>query len=96
MNVFYFFLCDQRIFNLKKAFLQEMSWASHLTLGAVMIPTPNYDCANYASVVNCIINTVHYVNIWVRIPLINKSASDNVCNIQVFFFKKIDLKFRLL
>jgi protein arginine N-methyltransferase 5 len=36
----------------EKAFAQEMAWASHLSVPAIMLPTPAFNCFNYSASVN--------------------------------------------
>jgi hypothetical protein len=38
--------------NSEAAMKQEVAWATHLGLPAILMPTPSYDCANYARVAN--------------------------------------------
>ena len=35
-----------------QAFAQEMAWASHLSVPAIMLPTPEFACFNYSAAVN--------------------------------------------
>ncbi len=35
-----------------QAFGQEMAWASHLSVPAIMVPTPSFACFNYAAHLN--------------------------------------------
>jgi type II protein arginine methyltransferase len=36
----------------EKALKQELAWATHLAVPAVLLPPPTHDCANYARVLN--------------------------------------------
>eukprot|EP00897_Mesotaenium_endlicherianum_P006889 jgi/Mesen1/6228/ME000320S05426 len=50
---------------------QELSWASHLSLQACMLPTPRpLDCANYARCVNQLLQNLTSMQLWLRIPLV--------------------------
>ncbi|XP_058222514.1 protein arginine N-methyltransferase 1.5 [Rhododendron vialii] len=55
---------------------QEISWASHLSLQACLLPTPKgASCANYARCVNQILQNLNNMQLWLRIPL-DKSDDD--------------------
>jgi protein arginine N-methyltransferase 5 len=55
---------------------QEISWASHLSLQACLLPTPKgASCANYARCVNQILQNLNNMQLWLRIPL-DKSEDD--------------------
>ncbi|TDH71502.1 hypothetical protein CCR75_004420 [Bremia lactucae] len=58
--------------NAEKVFKQEVAWASHLSVRAVMLPTPRHThcSANYARVLNQSLTQAQYLHFWVRIPLI--------------------------
>lgn len=45
-------------------FKQELAWASHLGLSAVVLQPPMWNCANYASVVNSAINNLTHCRYW--------------------------------
>jgi PRMT5 TIM barrel domain len=63
------------------AFKQELAWVSHLSLAAVLLPTPKPNaCANYARCVNQVTQELNYVQAWVRIPLVHPVEEDN-CDI---------------
>lgn len=55
----------------EKVFKQEIAWASHLSVRAVMLPTPRrtYNSANYARVLNQSLIQAQYLQFWVRLPL---------------------------
>ncbi|CEG38483.1 protein arginine n [Plasmopara halstedii] len=55
----------------EKIFKQEVAWASHLSVRAVMLPSPRhvYNSANYARVLNQSLTQAQYLQFWVRIPL---------------------------
>jgi type II protein arginine methyltransferase len=60
------------------AFKQELAWVSHLSLAAVLLPTPKPNaCANYARCVNQVIQELNYVQAWVRIPLVHPVEEDS-------------------
>ncbi|KAJ4958360.1 hypothetical protein NE237_025471 [Protea cynaroides] len=49
---------------------QEISWASHLSLQACLLPAPRgASCSNYARCVNEILQTLNNMQLWLRIPL---------------------------
>jgi protein arginine N-methyltransferase 5 len=62
----------------EKVFKQEVAWASHLSVPAVMLPTPRHahNSANYARVLNQSLTQVQYLQFWVRIPLTAKQQSN--------------------
>ncbi|KAH9759947.1 protein arginine N-methyltransferase 1.5 [Citrus sinensis] len=50
---------------------QEISWASHLSLQACLLPSPKgASCANYARCVNQILQSLNNMQLWLRIPLV--------------------------
>ncbi|XP_073315175.1 protein arginine N-methyltransferase 1.5 isoform X1 [Primulina huaijiensis] len=58
------------------ALKQEISWASHLSLQACLLPTPKgASFANYAKCVNQILQNLNSMQLWLRIPL---KKSENV------------------
>ncbi|EYU29151.1 hypothetical protein ABFS82_05G121400 [Erythranthe guttata] len=58
------------------ALKQEIAWASHLSLQACLLPTPNRtSCANYAKCLNQILQNLASMQLWLRIPL-EKSEDD--------------------
>eukprot|EP00953_Heterococcus_sp_UTEX-ZZ885_P039454 20223-Heterococcus_DN1.PRE.1 len=60
------------------AFKQELAWVSHLSLAAVLLPTPKPNaCANYARCVNQVTQELNYVQAWVRIPLVHPVEEDS-------------------
>lgn len=51
---------------------QELSWATHLSLQACMLPTPRpLECANYARCVNQLLQGLSNLQLWLRIPLVS-------------------------
>ncbi|KZV47655.1 protein arginine N-methyltransferase 1.5 [Dorcoceras hygrometricum] len=58
------------------ALMQEIHWASHLSLQACLLPTPKgTSCANYAKCLNQILLNLNSMQLWLRIPL---KKSENV------------------
>ncbi|TMW67142.1 hypothetical protein Poli38472_012258 [Pythium oligandrum] len=57
----------------EKAFKQEVAWATHLSVPAVLLPTPTPRCANYARLVNQSATQAQYLQFWVRVPLTTRS-----------------------
>ncbi|XP_019417703.1 PREDICTED: protein arginine N-methyltransferase 1.5-like isoform X2 [Lupinus angustifolius] len=50
---------------------QEISWASHLSLQACLLPAPKgTTCANYARCVNQILQGLSNMQLWLRIPVV--------------------------
>lgn len=50
---------------------QELSWASHLSLQACLLPSPKgLKCGNYARCVNQILQGLSNMQLWLRIPLV--------------------------
>lgn len=50
---------------------QELSWATHLSLQACLLPTPRpLNCANYARCVNQLLQGLSNLQLWLRIPLV--------------------------
>jgi hypothetical protein len=59
-------------------FKQELAWVSHLSLAAVLLPTPKPDgCVNYSRCIKQVIQELNYVQAWVRVPLIHPAEEDN-------------------
>ncbi|KAF3446026.1 hypothetical protein FNV43_RR11204 [Rhamnella rubrinervis] len=57
---------------------QEISWASHLSLQACLLPAPKgKSCANYARCVNQILQNLNNMQLWLRIPLV-KTEDDSM------------------
>ncbi|CAJ0766713.1 21779_t:CDS:2, partial [Entrophospora sp. SA101] len=51
------------------ALKQQLSWATHLGLTAVLIPFPSELLFNYARCLNSIFSGLLYTQIWIKIPL---------------------------
>jgi len=60
------------------ALKQELAWASHLAVPAVLMPMPRPDCANYARLVNQAVSQPTVLQLWVRVPLVRRKAEDDV------------------
>ena len=65
-----------------KVLKQELGWAIHLAVAAVLLPTPKYNCFNYAqSLLQTLQSPMYVAQFWIRIPLksteeiINKDQS---------------------
>lgn len=56
--------------NSKKVIRQELAWASHLGVPAVLLPPPTYYSNNYAAVINSTLSQ-SYFTLWLRIPLVS-------------------------
>eukprot|EP01025_Chloroclados_australasicus_P058909 TRINITY_DN7441_c1_g1_i1.p1 TRINITY_DN7441_c1_g1~~TRINITY_DN7441_c1_g1_i1.p1 ORF type:complete len:712 (+),score=86.01 TRINITY_DN7441_c1_g1_i1:180-2315(+) len=54
------------------ALKQELGWAAHLGLQAVVLPTPKHgtQCYQYAQTVNEFLGGITFINLWVRIPIV--------------------------
>ncbi|RLN51899.1 hypothetical protein BBJ29_009646 [Phytophthora kernoviae] len=61
----------------EKVFKQEVAWASHLSVPAVMLPAPRHahSSANYSRVLNQSLTQAQYLQFWVRIPLTSRESS---------------------
>ncbi|DAZ97411.1 TPA: hypothetical protein N0F65_011295 [Lagenidium giganteum] len=64
----------------EKVFKQEIAWASHLSVPAVLLPTPSAQkCSNYARVLNQSATQAQYLQFWVRVPLTTRPHPLAVC-----------------
>ncbi|KAL6062042.1 Protein arginine N-methyltransferase 5, variant 2 [Balamuthia mandrillaris] len=52
-----------------KAFKQEIAWATHLSLSAVLLPVPSFHSTNYAHTINQTVLNLNYMQVWLKIPL---------------------------
>ncbi|MDB9924768.1 protein arginine N-methyltransferase [bacterium] len=52
------------------ALRQELMWAAHLSLHAVLLPHPGFSSANYARVVNQFLGALFSTALWVRVPVV--------------------------
>ncbi|KAI3428237.1 hypothetical protein D9Q98_006617 [Chlorella vulgaris] len=50
------------------ALVQELGWAAHLSLQAVVLPPPPQHAANYARILNHTLGGLATMSMWVRIP----------------------------
>lgn len=63
------------------ALKQEISWASHLSLQACLLPAPKGpSCGNYARCVNQILQGINSMQLWLRIPLENSEPVDDTAD----------------
>jgi protein arginine N-methyltransferase 5 len=63
--------CDEEIsFNSRKAFKQELAWATHLSLPAILLPSPSNYSVNYAQCINQALLGLSSMQVWVKIPLV--------------------------
>ena len=56
------------------ALRQELMWAAHPSLHAVLLPTPSFSAANYARVVNQFLSALSSTALWVRVPVVPPEA----------------------
>ncbi|CAG8593953.1 3805_t:CDS:10 [Ambispora leptoticha] len=56
--------------NSEIAMKQEIAWATHLGLSAVLLPFPNDSAFNYARSVHSILGVLAYTHVWLQVPLI--------------------------
>eukprot|EP00873_Tetraselmis_striata_P028240 jgi/Tetstr1/448504/TSEL_035770.t1 len=58
------------------ALKQELAWAAHLSLQAVVLPVPQRPMAaiNFTRVVNQSLNSLSNMGLWVRVPLVSPEA----------------------
>ncbi len=56
------------------AFKQELAWASHLSMSAVVLPTPTAFPYNYAHVIAEAMNQAHWTQFMVRVPMMSRKA----------------------
>ncbi|CAJ0758011.1 12236_t:CDS:10 [Entrophospora sp. SA101] len=70
---------DQNIrINSEIALKQQLSWATHLGLTAVLIPFPSELLFNYARCLNSIFSGLLYTQIWIKIPLTIDDSNDRI------------------
>ncbi|EAL63731.1 protein arginine methyltransferase [Dictyostelium discoideum AX4] len=60
--------------NSVKTLKQEISWAAHLSLPSILLPTPSFNSTNYAQVVNQSLQSLSYMKVWIRIPLVSPKS----------------------
>lgn len=58
--------------------VQELAWASHLAVPAVMLPSPpsSSSCANYARILHQAVSQPCIMQLWCRVPLVARAAVD--------------------
>ncbi|PKU63943.1 protein arginine N-methyltransferase 5 isoform X1 [Dendrobium catenatum] len=60
------------------ALKQEISWASHLSVQACLLPPPKKGCcSNYARSVNQILQGITNMQLWLRLPLVKSGSIEN-------------------
>lgn len=57
------------------AFKQEVAWAAHLNVPAVMLPPVGSDAVNYAHCVNQALLSAPHIQFWVRVPITHPPQS---------------------
>lgn len=57
---------------------QEVSWAMHLGLQAILLPPPPMQAANYSRSILQFLSPTSYQQFWIRIPLLQPIRSDNM------------------
>eukprot|EP01111_Echinosteliopsis_oligospora_P016075 TRINITY_DN6562_c0_g1_i1.p1 TRINITY_DN6562_c0_g1~~TRINITY_DN6562_c0_g1_i1.p1 ORF type:complete len:633 (+),score=164.75 TRINITY_DN6562_c0_g1_i1:120-2018(+) len=62
-------------FNSRKAFKQEVAWATHLSLPAVLAPPPSLHSINYAQTLLQSLLGLSSMSVWLRIPVCSPSSS---------------------
>jgi type II protein arginine methyltransferase len=61
----------------ERAFKQELAWVTHLSMAAVLLPTPRpSSCANYARCLNQVAQELGYVQCWIRIPAVHPQVGN--------------------
>jgi len=67
--------------NSVKQFKQEVSWAAHLSLSSIIVPSPTGPlCPNYAHIINQSLKSLMFMKIWVRVPLTSPKQSLDISN----------------
>ncbi|ACO69780.1 protein arginine methyltransferase [Micromonas commoda] len=56
------------------ALRQELGWAAHLSLHAVLLPPPRLGAANYARIVCQFLGALSHTALWVRVPLVDPAS----------------------
>eukprot|EP01133_Synstelium_polycarpum_P019348 gene19348-23166_t len=57
------------------AMRQEISWAAHLAVPALLVPMPSLVAANYAQIIYQNLQALSQMRIWMRVPLVSPTAS---------------------
>eukprot|EP00741_Cyanophora_paradoxa_P021378 tig00021350_g20637.t1 len=63
--------------NAELALRQELAWATHLSLPAVLLPTPSFHSTNFAKTTNQALLGLSHMQVWVRIPLVSPTRMVN-------------------
>jgi len=58
--------------NARKAFKQEVAWATHIGVSAAILPEVYWNCSHYASSVNSVLLNLNYLKLWTRVPLVSR------------------------
>ncbi|GMG99262.1 hypothetical protein Nepgr_001102 [Nepenthes gracilis] len=70
---------------------QQITWASHLSLQACLLPAPrSMSCVNYARCVNQILQGINSMQLWLRIPLKKPDDDDAMDNLLVEVGEQVD------
>lgn len=56
------------------ALRQELAWAAHLSLHAVLLPSPALGGANYGRIVNQCLGALSGTALWVRVPVVSPAV----------------------
>lgn len=56
--------------NCLQAFKQEIAWASHLSLPAILLPPPTQNSVNYAQCINQSLLGLTAMQVWLQVPLV--------------------------
>ncbi len=62
------------------ALKQELAWASHLAVPAVLLPPARPSCANYARLLNQAVSQPTVLQLWMRVPLVGRRAEDDAAD----------------
>eukprot|EP00735_Rhodelphis_limneticus_P001355 TRINITY_DN11955_c0_g1::TRINITY_DN11955_c0_g1_i1::g.16917::m.16917 TRINITY_DN11955_c0_g1::TRINITY_DN11955_c0_g1_i1::g.16917 ORF type:complete len:612 (-),score=151.45,sp/Q8GWT4/ANM15_ARATH/47.78/0.0,PRMT5/PF05185.11/1.9e-169,Methyltransf_26/PF13659.1/0.065,Met_10/PF02475.11/0.049,Methyltransf_20/PF12147.3/0.093 TRINITY_DN11955_c0_g1_i1:440-2275(-) len=73
--------CDSPVSTRRKnselALAEEIKWAAHLAIPAVIAPSPRLDCTNYASRVNGILLSLNYLQFWLNVRMTDFDGDEN-------------------
>ena len=61
----------------EEAFKQEVAWAAHLGLSALMLPPPTPDCPNYVRLVQWACASTQHMKFLVRVPIAADEADED-------------------
>jgi protein arginine N-methyltransferase 5 len=71
---------DEEIcYNSRRAFKQEIAWATHLSLPAILLPSPALNSVNYAQCINQALLGLSSMQVWIKIPLVPPQAMLHEC-----------------